>query len=368
VLTAKGGARVVTAVLALAVAVVGLLALVGSRSAGPAGASGRTVASAPAPNRAVAPAVTKLSAGDEPGPDEVLAGVYISNIQSVNLTTNSFDADFYVWLRWRNPDLDPTAGVEVMNPYMAWGLVVTPVYDQPQRQSDGSLLWLCRYQGSFNAPLSLSDYPFERQNLRIIIEDGIGTAQRVVYRPDADPVKIDPEVTLPGYHIGVPQIVFGEFTYESSFGEVQNTRESRTYPRITVDIPLSSPAASGIVKTILPIVIILIAGGLALVIPVVHAEAKIGLAITALLALVAMHWGVSATLPEAGYLLMIDVLYLLAYAAVTAVLSVTIAGVWVVRSKGEQAATTMERRMLVVIGAAVLVGLIVVLLLYRPEI
>ena len=341
------------ALIAVAIAVTGLLGLIGS---GP-----------PPSQHSGGSAVELLSTSSEVGPDEVLAGVYVSNIQSVNQATNSFDADFYVWLRWRNPDLDPTAGVEVMNPYMAWGLVVTPVHEEPQRQSDGSLLWLARYQGSFNAPLSLSDYPFERQTLRIIIEDGVDTTARVVYRPDTDPVTLDPEVTLPGYNIGRPTIDFGEFTYESTFGEVDSTRADRTYPRITVTIPLSSPAVSGIVKTMLPIGVVLIAAALALVIPVVHVDAKIGLAITALLALVAMHWGVSSGLPDAGYLVMIDVFYLLAYAAVTAILAVTVAGVWMVRSRGEQAATAMERRMLVMIGGVLLVVLVAVLLFYLPH-
>lgn len=341
------------ALIAVAIAVTGLLALIG---AGP-----------PPSQHSGGSAVELLSTSSEVKPDEVLAGVYVSNIQSVSQATNSFDADFYVWLRWRNPDLDPTAGVEVMNPYMASGLVITPVHEEPQRQSDGSLLWLARYQGSFNAPLSLSDYPFERQTLRIIIEDGVDTTARVVYRPDTDPIKLDPEVTLPGYNIGQPTIDFGEFTYESAFGEVDSTRADRTYPRITVTIPLSSPAVSGIVKTILPIGVVLIAAALALVIPVAYVDSKIGLAITALLALVAMHWGVSSGLPDAGYLVMIDVFYLLAYAAVTAILAVTVAGVWMVRSRGEQAATAMERRMLVMIGGVLLVVLVAVLLFYLPH-
>ena len=369
-LRSLGSARWATAVLALAIAAAGLLGLAGSRTAHSAGTPDRPPAAAPAPMASAVPERHRPSAppgtGDEKGPEEVLAGVYVSNIQAVSLATNSFDADFDVWLRWRNPDLDPTAGVEVMNPYMAWGLVSTPVHDKPQRQPDGSLLWVTRYQGSFNAPLSLSDYPFERQTLRIIIEDGIDPTRKIVYRPDTDPLTLDPEVTLPGYHIGRPEIDFGEFTYESTFGEVGSTRADRTYPRITVRIPLSSPAASGIVKTILPLGIVLIAAALALVIPVDHMDAKIGLAITALLALVAMHWGVSSSLPAASYLLMIDVLYLLAYAAVTAILAVTITGVWVARSRGGQAATTVERRMLGVIGAALLVGVIAVLLVYLP--
>lgn len=338
-----------------ALVIAGLVALGGWLTTGPPGQTHRT------------PVIEQLSTEDDIGPEEVVAGVYVSNIQSINLSDNSFDADFYLWLRWRDPGLDPTAGVEVMNPYQASALVVTPVYPEPQRQPDGSLLWLARYQGSFNSPLSLSDYPFEQQTLRIIVEDGVGTTRHVVYRPDSDPIALDPEVTLPGYHIGEPRIDFSEFAYESSFGEVGSTPEHRTYPRITVSIPLSSPAASGIVKTMLPIAIVLIAAALALLIPVEYVDAKIGLGITALLALVAMHWGVSSTLPDASYLLMIDVLYLLSYAAVTAVLAVTVAGVWVTQTRGEQAATDLERRALVVIGVALAVALALVLFLYLPE-
>ena len=108
-----------------------VLVLGGSRTAHSAGAPGHPPAAGPAPKHA--PIEHRFSSqqetGEPQGPEEVLAGVYVSNIQSVSLATNSFDADFYVWLRWRNPDLDPTAGIEVMNPYMAWGLITTPVYD-----------------------------------------------------------------------------------------------------------------------------------------------------------------------------------------------------------------------------------------------
>ena len=62
------------------------------------------------------------------------AGVYVSNIQRVDRTTNSFDADFYIWLRWTNPDIDPTSGIEIMNLYQSWALTVTPQYDEPRLQ------------------------------------------------------------------------------------------------------------------------------------------------------------------------------------------------------------------------------------------
>ena len=304
------------------------------------------------------------TSGPTPGPAEVFAGVYIANVQAISLDTNSFDADFYLWLRWTDPEIDPTAGVEVMNVYQKWGLVVTPVYEEPQRQPDGSLLWQARFQGSFNSPLTVADYPFEKQNLRLLIEDGIEDSQRITYRADTDPIALDREVTLPGYNFGKPTIRFGDYTYDSSFGERNSSRQERTYPRISVEIPLSSAVVSGIVKTILPIIIVMIASALGLVIPASYVDSKVNVPIFSLLALVAMHWGVSSALPEVNYLVMIDVLYIIAYVAVTAMLAFAVAGSWALQSRGEQATVAMERRALIVISLAYVVATAAVFIVY----
>ena len=36
-------------------------------------------------------------------PDQVTVGVYINDIQQLDLQTHSYAMDFYVWLRWKNP-------------------------------------------------------------------------------------------------------------------------------------------------------------------------------------------------------------------------------------------------------------------------
>lgn len=45
--------------------------------------------------------------GKEPGAREVVVGAYIENIQGVDLATNSFMADLYVWMRWQGTDFAP---------------------------------------------------------------------------------------------------------------------------------------------------------------------------------------------------------------------------------------------------------------------
>ncbi|MBU3749751.1 MAG: hypothetical protein FGM52_04760 [Mycobacterium sp.] len=299
-----------------------------------------------------------------PNPEKVTVGFYVQNIQRVDLATNSFSADFYIWLRWNNPDLDAPAGLEIMNVFESWALTETDLYEEPRKQPDGSLVWLTRYQGQFNTPLSVSDYPFQKQTLRLVIEDAIEDSEQVVYVPDTDPITINPEITLAGYNFGKPRIVADTHTYPTSFGDIESSEASRTYTRVTVEIPVTAPAASGISKTILPLLIVLLAAALGVIIPASYVDSKVNVPITALIALVAMQFGVSSALPEVGYLPMIDLIYVLAHAAITGMLASAVIGAWELRRKGEDEAMALERRFTLWICIGFVAAFTAVLLFY----
>ncbi len=298
------------------------------------------------------------------GPEKVTVGVYIQNVQHVDLATNSFSADFYVWLRWTDPDLDAPAGIEIMNLFESWALTKTELYEEPRKQPDGSLVWLGRYQGQFNTALSVADYPFQKQTLRIVIEDGVENVNQVVYVPDEDPITVNPEITLAGYNFEAPRISFDTHTYPTSFGDVERVDGDRTYTRVMVEIPVTSPATSGIFKTILPLLIVLVAAALGVIIPASYVDSKVNVPITALIALVAMQFGVSSALPEVGYLPMIDLIYVLAYAAITSMLASAVVGAWKLRHDGEDVAMNFERRFTLWISVAFVVAFVAAILLY----
>ncbi len=328
----------------LTAAVFFVLLLAGMQS----GTATRYTASAgPTPTPAPTPAPSPQAA-----PEKVSVGVYVQNVQRVDLGNNSFSADFYVWLRWRNPDLDAPAGIEVQNVFENWALTKTDVYPEPSKQADGSVVWLGRYQGEFNSPLSVSDYPFQAQTLRFVLEDAIHNVSQVIYVPDKDPITVNPHITLAGYNFGTPHIDFDTNTYPTSFGDLESGPDDRTYSRVIVEIPVTSPVTSGIFKTILPLLIVLLAAALGVIIPASYVDSKVNVPITALIALVAMQFGVSSALPEVGYLPMIDLIYLLAYASVTALLASAVIGAWELRRNGEDAAMNLERRFTLWISVA----------------
>ena len=47
-------------------------------------------------------------------PEAVSIGVYINQIPELDVKTNTFLADFYLWLRWKGK-IDPTHSFELMN-------------------------------------------------------------------------------------------------------------------------------------------------------------------------------------------------------------------------------------------------------------
>lgn len=59
--------------------------------------------------------VLPAPANADPGPDQVIVGAFINDIQQLDLAAGSFTMDLYVWMRWRGDRNDPTDSIEVMN-------------------------------------------------------------------------------------------------------------------------------------------------------------------------------------------------------------------------------------------------------------
>ena len=296
------------------------------------------------PTGAVAVASDKSS---QPSADEVVIGAYIQNIQTLDLSTNSFMADIYVWMRWMDPKLAPYESLEVMNPYEMWALTAVPLTKEPVPQSDGSLYYAIRYQGAFNTNFDLSQFPFGEQVLKVQLEDQLLEAHQLNYVLDSSAIAIDPQVTVPGYDIDEPTITVEDVRYSSNFGEL-SSRADDIYSRVTIAIPVTHPILATSVKVLLPLILVVATASLIFHVPPTLIEARIGLGITALLTLVAMQWSAMSDLPDGGYLVMLDVLYIASFMFVLTTLIQTLATSWKAREGDEAGAIRLDERMMVI--------------------
>jgi hypothetical protein len=320
------------------------------------GLAAPTLAQEAAPDAGAEAAVTAEAAASElpAEPDQVIVGVYINDIQQLDLQTHSYAMDFYVWLRWTNPDINPGATLEYMNPFQLWGHMPTPLYEEPQDLPDGSKYMAFRYQGQFNSKLPLEKYPFDNQSLVVEFEDNSVGASRQVFVPDENPVTMNPEMTLPGYILGTPTLVVASKPYPTNFGDTSLT-EPEPYSRVTFAVPVHRPTLTYAIKIIFPIFLIVVCAALVFYIHPTYVEGRIGMGISALLTLVVLQLTTNSQLPEVDYLMMIDILYFVAYIYVVATLAQVVRTTWAAHSDDTARAVRQDRAAFIWLTAAYLV-------------
>jgi len=279
-------------------------------------------------------------------PNQVIVGVYINDVQEVDLENHHYLVDFYLWFRWTNPELNPAATVEIMNSTESWGLMATPAYEEPLVSADGTLYNVIHYQGKFNNKLPLHNYPFDKQDLIIEFEDNSSNSSSLVYVVDTPGVTANPQMSLPGWTIGEPSLSVFDNNYTTTFG-LPGVTETETYSRFVVSIPVHRPALTSGIKLFFPLSLVLLTAVLTFFLRPSLVEPRIGTAITALLTLVALQFTVNDNLPTVEYLMMIDIIYALSYMFVLFTLGTAIYSAWTTRGEDSAAAVKFDRRMMV---------------------
>jgi hypothetical protein len=297
-----------------------------------------------------------------PAPTAVTIGAYINDIHRINLAENNHYLDLYIWFRWPAGTDNPTQGIDFMNWTQASDHKSANLYDPPLPQPGGNLYTVLHHQGAFANKFSLENYPFDRQVLKVEIEDSQFATNQRIFVADSTPVILDPVIHLPGYEFGKPLLTVTPNRYGTNFGDLSNP-EPATYSRATILIPVTRPWISGIFKVLLPISLILISAILSLAVRPDHVEARIGLGITALLTMVALQFTSSAGLPEVSYLMLIDKVYIGSYLVIISVLALVVQDSWALEQRGEATIARRNRRaiILLVIGYVAFVALLIIM-------
>ncbi len=295
----------------------------------------------------------KEAAAGNDKPDVVRVGALINDIQQLDLQSHSYNVDMYVWFKWDNPEIDPARSFEFLNAYEFWGHILTYETSKPEVLPDGSLYQVIRNQGKFNTKLPLERYPFDTQHLTMVFEDAAEDESGLVFVPDEDPIALSRDLAIPGWEIGDPTLTVISNRYDSNFGDPRF--EDITYSRATIDLPLERPAGTYALKLLLPLLLVALTAALSLMVHPRYVEGRIGIGITALLTLVALQITSNSSLPEVDYLILLDKLYIAAYAFVVLTMVMIVRNSWVDASGDVSAAVRADRRSLAVLTVLYLV-------------
>lgn len=256
------------------------------------------------------------------GPRRVYVGVYAFHVPQLDLSSNAYLVDFWLWFRWRGEDIDPSRTFEFMNQYEAWDVMKLPVYTDEQGNAKPDALgdhWFYQVfhvQARFGRPFDVRRYPFDEQKLVIAIEDTDSTTREMVYVADPGTTAIDPALDIPGWTLSHVSAEVTETTYPTNFGDPRRPVGADRYTRFQYTIHIARPVLGYLATTLVPISIVMLITFAVFLIPSKYFEGRLGLGITSLISAVALQLTAASDLPKTGYLVLLDHVYNLSYVVI----------------------------------------------------
>ncbi len=296
-----------------------------------------------------------------PRPQQVHVGVYFKAVPWIDLKTNSYLVDCYLWFRW-NGDLDPTKSFELTNAVQAWDLIKAPIYEEPEKLADGGRYQVFHVQGNFAHAFPLHDYPFDAQQITVELEDTDNQSSDLVYV--ADPASgVHPDITIPGWRIGAHSLQISQAKYATNFGDPRVQGTGDVYSHATFTLNIERPTMGYLIKTVLPIAIVILITFVVFFIESKYFEGRLGLAITSLISAVALQLTASADLPSVGYMVLLDRIYNLSYAIIFLTLFESVFAVRLTDAGKDAQSRKLDRISLAVLAAAFFGGLFLIVVL-----
>lgn len=220
-------------------------------------------------------------------PAEVQVGVWLVNVEKVDLSASSYRLDFYLWFNY-NPSeisLSEVQQFEFING-------APSIYIVYSNETQGYIEY--RVRGDFITSFDFSRYPFETHGLAVKIEHKNFNVNSLVY--EQDPTSdIDPEASVAGWNLGSFQTLITDHSYGDE-----------TFSRFVFSVNLGRPLLSSAIKTVVPLAVITTISLLAFFMAPQNFAQRITLAVTTLLSATAFHLSLISGIPPTGYLTFAD--------------------------------------------------------------
>jgi len=221
-------------------------------------------------------------------PAKVYVGVWLVNVEKVDLAASSYRLDFYLWFKFNPSEINLTD-------VKKFEFVNGPVAEfKPIEENEMGGYVEYRIKGDFIKTLDFTKYPFETHTLTIELEHKELDISNLRYIADPNST-IDEAVNVAGWEIA-----------EYSVTETEHSYRDETFSRFILSIQLKRPMLSSFVKSVLPIIVITTISLLTFFISPQNFGQRIGLGVTTLMSATAFHLSLLSGIPPIGYLTFAD--------------------------------------------------------------
>ncbi len=230
------------------------------------------------------------------GPATVKVGLVIREIRDFSIQTGGFEADFFMSLTadkdMPNLDLAFTNGHEV---------TMTPLADTPTFK-------VFSVTGKFTTDVDLRNYPYDTQNLFLLLEDQKAGIDQLIFVPDQGRTSLDSSFRLSSFGPSGTGAIAYKHKYPARFD-----RDDLYVSRYKFTLSVDRFAASAAFSVFVPAFIIVLISLTGMWVPPDELEVRSAAGAPMLAAAVLFHFSLIQSLPATGYLTHADKLMLGVY-------------------------------------------------------
>jgi hypothetical protein len=236
-------------------------------------------------------------------PDTVYTGIYITSIHDIDFKQKEYTVNMWLWLKYKNKEFDFLQNLEV-----PMAKTVVKSYSTID-SSDNRIYILMKLQCVMKDSWKIDKFPFDRQKLRLSIENSQFDSHALVFAVDSAGKQFDPRYTINGWNIDSFKVYTKTKVYETAFGDESLPGPHSEYSAFRVTLGLERQALGLFWKMFLGMYVAFLIAYVCFFIHADSTESRFGLSVGALFAVIGNKYVIDSALPESTTFTLVDTLH-----------------------------------------------------------
>ena len=185
------------------------------------------------------------AASGAPDPKTCQVGAYLISLYDFNMSAGSFGADLWVWSTCPDQKIKPLDVSDFVNANQLQTRLAS-TYNR-----SGTFWSYVKVSGTFRHHWNVRSYPFDRQELQIVMEHTADPASTFSYTADREGSRPSPEIDLDGWRITGFGIANKTYIYDTVFGDPAfNGKKQSDYSRLVISVSLERTKRWSFIKLV----------------------------------------------------------------------------------------------------------------------
>jgi hypothetical protein len=249
--------------------------------------------------------------------DTVKVGIYITSIHDIDFKKEEYSIAFWLWLTYKNRDFDFMNNLEIplaKTESRAFATIDT---------SGKNVFIMMKIQCVMKDSWKIGSFPFDKQKLRLSIENSQYDNRSLVFVPDPSGKHFDPRFTLSDWSIDSCEVFVAKKIYDTNFGDTTLPTPRSVYSSFRVRLDISRDATGLFWKMFLGMYIAFMIAYVCFYIHSDGIDSRFGLSVGSLFAVIGNKYIIDSALPESTSFTLVDTLHGLTLFFIFAIISAT---------------------------------------------